>query len=578
MKTKIWLNFSLALGLALALIIFFGSLIAQAQGPIGSGFTYQGRLLRGSLYPDGIACDFTFSLFAAPAGGSPLGGIQPVNGVPVRDGYFQVELNGAGQFGPIAFDGNRRYLEVAVRCPGDSSYNAIPTRVELKPVPYAQHVISGTLPNIDWNNVTSKPAGFADNVDNVNTYTAGFGLTLSGTQFSLNTPVVANAISQSVQLRVTGSCVGNESIQVINRDGSVLCASTALTYTSSDGVNLNGNTFSIDDTVVQRRVTGDCGPPGSGRVIRRIYQDGTVLCEDIPPGDITAINAGAGLSGGGTGPGSITLTVANAGINNAMLADNAVTSGRLATGAIQRSDLISGVVNSNKILDRSLLFSDFGMNCAAGQLMKWNNTLAVPAWECAPNTLHNLEAGQGITTTPSSIAATIGEGITFDSSDYMTVFYGGAGSASRPTRSDHNHDLFYVKPDSTVSSGDVSGSYNDGLTVTRLQNRLIKSGTPATVGQALRFVGVNWQAASYDFPLNTEVTIYSKTGANEFGTLLVSCQEPTKELLVGGGCNCDIVDKLQDSFPTGPSTWYCDCQAGASDATVYAICLKPTYP
>ncbi len=36
-----------------------------------------------------------------------------------------------------------------------------------------------------WGNLTSVPAGFADNVDNDTTYTAGTGLTLQGTQFSL---------------------------------------------------------------------------------------------------------------------------------------------------------------------------------------------------------------------------------------------------------------------------------------------------------------------------------------------------------------------------------------------------------
>jgi len=39
---------------------------------------------------------------------------------------------------------------------------------------------------VHWDNVTSKPAGFADNVDNDTTYTAGPGLQLVGTQFSLS--------------------------------------------------------------------------------------------------------------------------------------------------------------------------------------------------------------------------------------------------------------------------------------------------------------------------------------------------------------------------------------------------------
>jgi hypothetical protein len=40
---------------------------------------------------------------------------------------------------------------------------------------------------LDWNNLTNMPAGFADGVDNVITYTAGTGLSLSDTEFSITT-------------------------------------------------------------------------------------------------------------------------------------------------------------------------------------------------------------------------------------------------------------------------------------------------------------------------------------------------------------------------------------------------------
>jgi len=106
-----------------------------------------------------------------------------------------------------------------------------------------------------WSGLTGVPAGFADGVDNDTTYTAGTGLTLTGNQFSVNT------------------------------------------------------------TVIQARVSGTCA---SGNAIRVINADGTVTCEPVAggAGDITAVNAGAGLTGGGTS-GEVTLAVNFAGTGSA---------------------------------------------------------------------------------------------------------------------------------------------------------------------------------------------------------------------------------------------------------------------
>jgi hypothetical protein len=97
-----------------------------------------------------------------------------------------------------------------------------------------------------WSGLLGIPTGFADGVDNNTTYTAGTGLSLAGTVFSADTTYL--------QSRVTGSCAANNSIRTINEDGTVVCE-----FDNNSG------------------------------------------------GDITSVNAGSGLSGGGTN-GDVTLS------------------------------------------------------------------------------------------------------------------------------------------------------------------------------------------------------------------------------------------------------------------------------
>ncbi|MDM7914134.1 MAG: hypothetical protein QUU85_02555, partial [Candidatus Eisenbacteria bacterium] len=109
---------------------------AGAQTPLGTAFTYQGNLDLSGNPVNGTA-DFQFKLFGAPTGGSQIGTTQSVNNVAVEQGGFTVQLD----FGATAFNGDKRFLEIAVRSPaGGGSFVTLSPRQELTASPYALKV------------------------------------------------------------------------------------------------------------------------------------------------------------------------------------------------------------------------------------------------------------------------------------------------------------------------------------------------------------------------------------------------------------------------------------------------------
>lgn len=133
---------------------------AMAQTPAGSGFTYQGRLTdQGS--PANGWYDMVFQLSADAAGSSLIGSELEKGDLSVVNGLFAVKLD----FGASAFPGQARWLRIGVR-PGTStgSYTYLAPLQELTPGPYA--ILAASASAVSWANVTGKPAGFADNVDN----------------------------------------------------------------------------------------------------------------------------------------------------------------------------------------------------------------------------------------------------------------------------------------------------------------------------------------------------------------------------------------------------------------------------
>src|SRR5262245_39206581 len=87
--------------------------------PLGTGFSYQGQLILNGNPVNGPTT-LRFSLWdaagsgAPPVGGNQIGASQVLPSVSVTNGLFSVQLNDAGQFGPNAFAGEARWLQVEV--------------------------------------------------------------------------------------------------------------------------------------------------------------------------------------------------------------------------------------------------------------------------------------------------------------------------------------------------------------------------------------------------------------------------------------------------------------------------------
>jgi len=127
-----------------------GSLLfsSAASTPVGSAFSYQGRLLESGAPATG-RFDLQFALFTTETGGVPAAGPLTNTAVSVSNGLFTTTLD----FGRNVFSGASCWLEIRVRSaglPGD--FVPLSPRQLLTPTPYAIYTLKaeslvGPLPD-----------------------------------------------------------------------------------------------------------------------------------------------------------------------------------------------------------------------------------------------------------------------------------------------------------------------------------------------------------------------------------------------------------------------------------------------
>ena len=108
---------------------------AAAASPLGTAFTYQGRLTDDGTPANG-SYDFWFKLYDADSGGVQVGPTTVLNAQPVSNGLFTVALD----FGGNAFTGGDRWLDIYVHNSTNDPWDGwawLSPRQPLTAAPYA---------------------------------------------------------------------------------------------------------------------------------------------------------------------------------------------------------------------------------------------------------------------------------------------------------------------------------------------------------------------------------------------------------------------------------------------------------
>ncbi len=366
-------------------ILCIGFTVASLFAQSPQLLNYQGKLSTGGNPATG-SLTMIFSIYATATGTTALW--SETQNVTVTNGIFNVLLGSVTPIPNSVFIGagtNERYLGIKV-APDPAEMTP---RFRLASVPFA--IRASEADGVADNAVTS--AKIADDaIASIDIADGAVG----------GVDIADNAVNGS---KIQDGTIGASDIAA----GAVVSAKIAA------GQVVKGiNTLKDDVTI------------SAGSNITIMPSGNTLTISATSIGDITAVNAGPGLAGGGPS-GDVMLNIATSGVTSAMIQDFTVANGDLANNAVTDDKIASGqVVKSINALRDNVTLAP-GNNVAITST--GNNTLTISATGGGGNLTFPFSHTFPITTNNQSVWEITNSGITGNAGGFLVTNTNNDGAA-----------------------------------------------------------------------------------------------------------------------------------------------------